>query len=101
MCIVLVDVVHLLCSQNHLNFLNFLFHSQLKLCHPLDSTVCVCVCVRGRKRQKVLVTKSVESATASECIDSHNDRLYSTACVSKLKEITVLESSPTVIEIDK
>ena len=54
-----------------------------------------CVIVRQceceRKRQKVMVSKSVESATASERIDSYNDRLYYAVRVWKLIEMSVLE----------
>ena len=38
-----------------------------------------------------MVSKSVESATASERIDSYNDRLYYAVRVWKLIEMSVLE----------
>jgi hypothetical protein len=54
---------------------------------------------RERKCQKVMVTKMLESATASECMHIYNDRLCYTVTLSKLKEFSVLEFSSLLLQL--
>ena len=67
------------------------FYSSIQSQLNLSPSLTLCVCVWGRKCQKVIVIKCVETVTVSERMVRYSDTPSYSVCMSKLIELCVLE----------